>query len=53
MSTGSAVRYETRGPLPPSSGGPGFEVSLDATRRKAVNDNEAEHSVMLRSLIRW
>ena len=34
-------------------GDPGFEVSLDATRREAVNDNDAEHGVMLRSLIRW
>ena len=35
-------------------GDPGFEVNLDATRREAANDNgEAEHGVMLRSLIRW
>ncbi len=34
-------------------GDPGFEVSLDATRREAVNDNAAEHGVMLRSLIKW
>ena len=35
-------------------GDPGFEVSLDATRREAANDNgEAEHGVMLRSLIKW
>ena len=34
-------------------GDPGFEVSLDATRREAVNDNDAEHGVMLRSMIRW
>ncbi len=34
-------------------GDPGFEVSLDATRREAANDNEAEHRVMLRSLVRW
>ena len=34
-------------------GDPGFEVSLDATRREAANDNAAEHGVMLRSLIRW
>ena len=32
---------------------PGFEVSLDATRREVANDNDAEHGVMLRSLIRW
>ena len=34
-------------------GDPGFEVSLDATRREAANDNGAEHGVMLRSTIRW
>ena len=35
-------------------GDPGFEVSLDATRREAANDNgEADHGVMLRSLIKW
>ncbi len=34
-------------------GDPGFEVSLDATRREAANDNEADHGVMLKSLMRW
>ena len=35
-------------------GDPGFEVSLDATRREAANAGEpAEHGVMLRSLVRW
>ncbi len=34
-------------------GDPGFEVSLDATRREPANDNGAGHGVMLRSLIRW
>ena len=37
-------------------GDPGFEVSLDATRREPANDNGAgvpEHGVMLRSAIRW
>ncbi len=35
-------------------GDPGFEVSLDATRREAANDNgSVDHGVMLRSLIRW
>ena len=34
-------------------GDPGFEVSLDAVRREAANDNQAEHGVMLRSMIRW
>ena len=33
-------------------GDPGFEVNLDAVRREAAND-DAEHGVMLRSLIRW
>ena len=34
---------------------PGFEVSLDATRREAANDSGAapEHGVMLRAAIRW
>ena len=31
----------------------GFEVNLDAVRREAANDNDAEHGVMLRSLFRW
>ena len=34
-------------------GDPGFEVSLDATRREAGGGEEPEHGVMLRSLIRW
>ena len=38
-------------------GAPGFEVTLDATRREPANDNGAgtpvEHGVMLRSAIRW
>ena len=38
-------------------GDPGFEVNLDATRRKAVGGNgagvPAEHGVMLRGTIRW
>ncbi len=35
-------------------GDPGFEVSLDATRREPANDNgPPEHGIMLRSLIRW
>ena len=33
-------------------GDPGFEVSLDATRREAANEN-AEHGAMLRGTIRW
>ena len=33
-------------------GDPGFEVSLDATRREAANEN-AEHGAMLRAVIRW
>ena len=31
----------------------GFEVNLDAVRREAANENDAEHGVMLRSLFRW
>ena len=31
----------------------GFEVSLDATRRKVANDDAPGHEVMLRTLIRW
>ena len=38
-------------------GDPGFEVTLDATRREPANDNGAdtpvEHGVMLRAAIRW
>ena len=34
-------------------GDPGFEVSLDAIRRKASNDDAPKHGVMLRSLTRW
>ena len=32
---------------------PGFEVSLDATRREAGGGSETDHALMLRSLIRW
>ena len=36
------------------AGASGFEVSLDATRREAANDNDdGERGVMLRSLVRW
>ena len=34
-------------------GDPGFEVSLDATRREAGGGEEADHALMLRSLIKW
>ena len=34
-------------------GDPGFEVSLDATRREAGGGEEPEHALMLRSLIKW
>ena len=37
---------------PAASGDTGFEVSLDAMRREAAND-DAEHGVMVRSRIRW
>ena len=36
-----------------ASGGTGFELSVDATRREAANDNDAEHGVMVRSRLRW
>ena len=35
------------------SGDPGFEVSLDATRREPANDDEPEHGAMLRATVRW
>ena len=38
---------------PAAANASGFEVSLDATRREAANDNDGEHGVMLRSLFRW
>ena len=34
-------------------GDPGFEVSLDAVRREAVNDGGPGHGVMLRGMVRW
>ena len=34
-------------------GDPGFEVSLDATRLEAANNDEAEHGVVLRGAVRW
>ena len=34
-------------------GEPGFEASLDATRREAAQDADAERGVMLRSIVRW
>ena len=37
---------------PAVSGDTGFEVSLDATRREAAND-DPEHGVMLRGAMRW
>ena len=33
--------------------GPSLDLSLDATRREAANDNEPEHEVMLRARMRW
>ena len=38
---------------PAAANASGFEVNLDAVRREAANDNDAEHGVMLRSLLRW
>ena len=37
---------------PAASGDTGFEVSLDAMRREAAND-DAEHGLMLRGAMRW
>ncbi len=34
-------------------GDPGFEISLDATRRKPANDDEPEHGAMLRGTVGW
>ena len=34
-------------------GDPGFELSLDATRREAADDGGTDHGVMLRSRINW
>ena len=34
-------------------GDSGFEVNLDAIRREAANDDDAEHGVMLRGAMRW
>lgn len=38
---------------PARSGGPGFEVSVDATRTEPANDDEPEHGVTLRGTMRW
>ena len=38
---------------PAAPGDPGFEVSLDATRREPANDDEPEHEVMLKAAIRF
>ena len=55
MSDGGARDYRLGWRLTSAvRGDPGFEVSLDATRREHANDNgPVEHGVMLRSLIRW
>ena len=39
--------------IPALVDGSGFEVSLDATRREAANDDAPAHGVTLRVLIRW
>ena len=55
MSDGGARDYRVGWRLTSAvRGDPGFEVSLDAVRREAANDDgPPEHGVMLRSLIRW
>ena len=32
---------------------PGFDVSLDAIRREAANDDASDHGVILRGAVRW
>ena len=55
MSDGGARDYRIGWRLTSAvEGHPGFEVSLDATRREPANDNgEPEHGAMLRALVRW
>ena len=54
MSDGGARDYRIGWRLTSAvEGDPGFEVNLDAIRREAANDNDAEHGVMLRGRIRW
>ena len=55
MSDGGARDYRIGWRLTSAvPGDPGFEVSLDAVRREAANDDgPPEHGVTLRSLIRW
>ena len=53
ISDDGARDYRIGWRLSSAPGDPGFEVSLDATRREAANDSDAEHGVMLRSHIRW
>ena len=36
-----------------ASGGTGFELSLDATRRESAEDGDTEHGVMLRARTSW
>ena len=38
---------------PAASGGTGFELSLDATRRESAADGDTEHGVMLRARTSW
>ena len=39
---------------PAGPAGPGFEVSLDATRSESAGgDTETEHGIMLRGTMRW
>ena len=53
MSDGGARDYRIGWRLAPAlEGDPGFEMSLDAARREPAND-DAEHGVMLRGLMRW
>ncbi len=35
------------------AGDPGFEVNVDANRREAGKDNDAEHGVMVSGALHW
>ena len=54
MSDGGAREYRIGWRLTPAAPNvSGFELSLDAVRREAANDDAPEHGVMLRKRIRW
>ena len=54
LSDGGARDYRIGWRLNPAApGDPGFEVNLDATRSEPAGGSDADHALMLRSLIRW